>query len=309
MNFLTLITMVKNEPSLDEFIEYYLSQGIDVIHIIDDMSDPPVVVRKEFQHRVQLRSSSSEVNVPFYGKHTYNLNLVYQQIKNTTEWVGVIDADEFICTRKNFNKTIVQELKDTFSEFDCIKIPWVLMCYNKRQKDPRSLLIGNIYRWNYDTQYTMPNINIDWLNPSTPNEDYNNFIRKWNSGKVYYNSSIKCIFRPSKFLEIRNPHKPWGPIDNPSCVDGVRCNSSPAPTNVTNSGYPNLREEDIQSALLLTYHYKLISLESINRKKLRDDENWQRAGMSIITSWDHPDVVDTTMRDKWIQYLSQDKIF
>ena len=58
MNFLNLITRVKNEPFIEEFVRHYFNEGVDIIHIFDDNStipfpeylinNPKVVIHKSY---------------------------------------------------------------------------------------------------------------------------------------------------------------------------------------------------------------------------------------------------------------------
>ena len=42
MKFIGLIVRCKDEPYVTEFVNYYISQGIDMIHIIDDDSNKEI---------------------------------------------------------------------------------------------------------------------------------------------------------------------------------------------------------------------------------------------------------------------------
>ena len=42
MNFIGLIVRCKDEPYVTEFVNYYLQQGVDMIHIIDDNSNKEI---------------------------------------------------------------------------------------------------------------------------------------------------------------------------------------------------------------------------------------------------------------------------
>lgn len=129
-----LIVSCKNEPYVTKFVNYYLSQGIDKIYILYDNSNKNIYIYNDI-------INNNKVNIIFSNKNGFAdkstqfnaANDLYRQIKNNYEWIIVVDMDEFITTKKNINKTIKQELQTTFSNVDCIKIPWVMMSCNSIQ--------------------------------------------------------------------------------------------------------------------------------------------------------------------------------
>lgn len=177
------------------------------------------------------------------------------------------------------------------------------------KKDPRSLLIGNMHRWNHDIDYQMPDCGIQWTQfegiKDKKEKFKSNMIKKWNSSRYFKWMTTKCIFRASKFAEIVNPHHPDKPVGDIICVDSIHCKVHPEIPILTI--YGGLRENDIRTAYMVLYHYIVISDESIERKMKSSDLWWSKVSKGIVKAWDHPDVIDTTMRDKWIKYLSQDK--
>ena len=74
-------------------------------------------------------------------------------LRDKTKWFMFVDADEFITTRRNSNKTIREELETTFKDVDLIKIPWVNFTANGRDKNPDKVLIDTNWRWNHDKKH------------------------------------------------------------------------------------------------------------------------------------------------------------
>ena len=199
MFFLSVITRYLNEPFIQEFVEYYLSECVDCIYILFDVDStlpiPPVVSRNP---NVEIINSTH-----FKQKQTLDANRVYKQVQKVSEWAMFIDCDEFITTRKNASFTIADELKTTFKRADCIKIPWVMMSSGKRKHDPVSILQKLNMRWNHDIKHPHPS--------------------NWNKGRCRYEQiEVKCIFRCSRFSQL-NLHHPGGGMHSKStvCVDGV----------------------------------------------------------------------------------------
>jgi len=281
VNFLTVITMVKDEPFMDEFIEYHLWQGADFIHIIDDGSDPPVAIKPSLAKHVRVWPSVEySGDAPTWGKGAQlsNLDRVYRLVRPESEWFTLLDADEFLCTRRRPRKTVAEELRETFSAYDCVKVPWVMMASGQREDDPESLLLETQHRWNHDLRHPQSH--------------------EWRKGRCRYKAiEVKSLFRASAFASIDSPHCPRTPLASCKCVDGVRGNSSPL-----NSHYSNLRERDIEEAYLICYHYRLISRQSCGRKQMANDEKYHVTVDCIMAS-DHADIIDDTMRFKWQHHL------
>ena len=130
--FLGLITRCRDEFHIKEFCDYYLSEGVDKIYIIDDDS---------VDKSICTNITSEQVNV-LYEKNVFNglnremdiVNKLYETLRSNFEWIISLDVDEFITTKKNIKKTIKEELKAIFKNVDCIKIPWVIMAINNREK-------------------------------------------------------------------------------------------------------------------------------------------------------------------------------
>ena len=120
-HFLGLICRCKDEYFIQEFVNYYLSQGVEVIHILDDNSMNKSIYRsfKEMDN----------VNVHFLNNiiEKDSVNQIFSNIKESFEWMIYVDVDEFIVTKRNEQRTIKEEIVHSFSDAHCIKIPWVLM--------------------------------------------------------------------------------------------------------------------------------------------------------------------------------------
>jgi hypothetical protein len=144
--FLGLITRCKDEFFINEFCDYYLSQGVDKIFVIDDDSNDKSIYKGIKDKRVEIIYEKNILKTSY-------ANTLYQKVKNNFMWMIYCDVDEFITTRKKVLNNIVDELKTTFKDADCIKVPWAMMSCNNRQNNPKSILKENIYRWNHDKKH------------------------------------------------------------------------------------------------------------------------------------------------------------
>ena len=192
MFFLGLITRCKDEFFIKEFCDYYLSQGVDKIFVIDDDSNDKSIYNNINDNRIEIIYEKNII------KNEY-ANKLYKQIKSNFKWMIYCDVDEFITTKKNKTNTIKDELNTTFKDVDCIKIPWVMMSCNSIEKNPNSILLENTYRWNH-------------------NKKHPHSIHKFRCR--YDQIEVKCIFKTNKFNSIWD-HHPKENADNIITVDSV----------------------------------------------------------------------------------------
>jgi hypothetical protein len=196
-NFLSLITRCKEEPYIEEFVNYYLSEGVDKIYIIDDDSS-----NKNIYNNILLKNN---IEIIFDKNIMQNksINKLYNKIRNIWTWIIYVDIDEYITTKKNLNNTIRHELETTFKNCDCIKVPWVMMSCNSIVENPKYLLQTNIYRWNHN------------------NKHINNISNEHKFRCRHKSIEVKCIFKPKYFDDIFY-HHPINPVNNNvKIVDGV----------------------------------------------------------------------------------------
>ena len=264
--FLGLITRCKDEFFIKEFCDYYLQQGVDKIYVIDDNSNNKSIYNKIINNKNVIIIYEKNII-----KRNYT-DLFYSKIRHYFEWIIYVDVDEFITTKKNIHKTIRNELETTFKDYDCIKIPWVMMSCNRIEKNPNSILETNVYRWNHDKKHP----------------------HKIHKFRCRYNKiEVKCIFKSSKFKNIFD-HFPKNPIGNVYIVDSIQCKKQ-----IIDGFYINLRENDIKNGYLLCYHYRIISIENnINKLKTNKWYIENRYTLNDLINSDYPEILDETLKYK-----------
>jgi len=268
MSFLGLITRCKDEFFIKEFCEYYILQGVDKIFVIDDNSNDKTIYNNITNDKVNIIFENNIIKNNYADK-------LYQKVKSNFKWIIYCDVDEFITTKKNITKTIRDELKTTFNNVDCIKIPWVMMSCNKIKKNPKSVLLEITYRWNHDKKHQRKG-------------------RKKGKFRCRYDQiEVKCIFKTEKFKNIWD-HTPLTPIGECVIVDSIKKNQQ-----LLNPFFDNLREIDINNGILLCYHYRIISEENcINKLK---NNLWYknfRFNLNELMDSDYPEVLDETLKTK-----------
>lgn len=273
-----LITRCKDEFFIKEFCDYYLSQGIDRIFVIDDNSKNKNIYNDIKSNKIKIIYEKNII-IKNYA------NELYKKIKDTFEWMIYVDVDEFIITKKNKKNTIRDELLTVYNNFDCICIPWVMMSCNGKKENPKSILLENTYRWNHNNQH----------------ENSNNNLHKFRCRYKYI--EIKSIFKCEKFKSISD-HVPI-PYDykNINCTYSVPSNKNclDKKLNKIRSNFKNLRESHIKNGNLLCYHYRIISEQNC-LDKIKNNfwyiEN--KYNLKNLLSNDYPEIKDETLKYKII---------
>lgn len=265
MPFLGLLTRCKDEPFISEFCDYYLSEGIDKIIIIDDNSD-----NKSIYDKINNNDKIKIIYNPTSINNRILASKVYKKIRKNFTWLIYCDVDEYICTKRNSKETIRHQLKNKFRKVDCIKIPWVMMSSNKREKNPDSLLKDTIFRWDH-------------------NKKHPNKINKFRCR--YKKIEVKCIFKSKKFYDIKD-HHPIKPKMKIRVVDSINKKKRALGNN-----YPKLTEKKINNGILLCYHYRIISKENC-LNKIKTNKWYKHRTLEQLLSSDYAEIKDETIKNK-----------
>lgn len=279
MYFISILVRCLNEPYIQEFVDHYFAEGVSHIYILYDtkstiplpnsiVTNPRISIRNAYQI-----NSTPRKNLWKEANEWYN-----QIIRGQTEWLLYVDCDEFVTTYKRFkNVTLKRIIQIGFSNVDCIKIPWVMMSCNHRNDDPPSILQHITHRWNHDHKHPHPS--------------------KWKKGECRFNEiQVKCIFKTASYRHFNDHFPDISPQSDPICINSVN-----GKRERHDCFFNQLRETHIQQALLLCFHYRIISKESCVRKTTLNgfdayNNNWQ----SLMES-DHPDMAENHLREKSIQ--------
>lgn len=272
MKFLSLITRYLNEPFLEEFVEYYFSEGVNHIFILYDIDSTIPIKKKIIDHKNVTIFNS----INFKKRQTMDVNNLYSKIRNQFEWVIFVDCDEFISSTIP-NKTIHDELSIRYKKADCIKIPWIMMSSGDRVDDPPTILQHLTTRWNHNLRHPHPN--------------------NWPKGRCRYNQiEVKTISKCCKFknLGLHHPNNPNS--NNIICIESIHNTQ----TDV-NAFYNNLRENDIANASLLCYHYRIFSKESAKRKLINNKlDGYAKGALNNLLLSDYSEITDEFMKNKSI---------
>lgn len=269
-----LITRHLNEDFLDEFVEYYLSEGIDEIFILQDNQGTCTLPKMDNVHII--------LSNKFSLNQLADVNHLFAEIRKRHTWFIFVDCDEFIgCVNEEKDKTIKDMLHSTYQDVDCILIPWVMMSCNKRETNPPSLLQGLTHRWNHNLRHNHP--------------------RKWNKGRCRYNKiEVKAIFKSASVKSID--------IHCPKMLSPKHVAINSVYHNVINIQpfYDHLHEKEISHARMLCFHYRIFSkqacLEKFKNNKL---DGYKSAGFDDLWITDYPEKEEYAMREKSIMRFGE----
>ncbi|WP_340313239.1 glycosyltransferase family 92 protein [Rhizorhabdus argentea] len=137
--FLTMTVIVKDEgPYLAEWIEYHLLQGVEHVYVYDNGSnDRPWELLADYltQGRATL------IHWPEHPGQLSAYNHAIRIFGRDSEWMAVIDVDEFIQPPANCN--IPDVLRALEPDVDQLLLPWVHFGSSGHETKPEGLVIEN----------------------------------------------------------------------------------------------------------------------------------------------------------------------
>lgn len=262
-----LITRHLQESFLDEFVQYYLNEGVDMIYILQDADGSAELPERPNVHIIRSMS--------FAANQLYDVNQLYTQIRELHTWFLFLDCDEFIsCVNQEKGKSIRDMLFSTYKDVDCIMVPWVMMACNHRDTNPDSLLKGIVHRWDHDKKHPHPN--------------------QWSKGRCRYDAiEVKSIFKGEAVAKI-DIHIPGAFKENILAIDSVYNNAKSM-----NPFYKGLHEAEIANARMLCFHYRIFSKEECERK-LQGSKlaGYKEASFKDLWVTDYAEKEETFLREK-----------
>jgi hypothetical protein len=143
--FLSLGCIIKDEDYLEEFLVYYRVLGVEHFFIYDNDSTIPIYKRLE---KTKLKDFCTIIFCPGKAKQIPAYNHLIKYTKNLTEWLIVVDGDEFILPKKH--KSLRDFLKE-YKDYHAIGINWVMYGSSHHEKKQDGFIIDK-YRKNSGVQ-------------------------------------------------------------------------------------------------------------------------------------------------------------
>ena len=274
--FLTVLARCRDEFFIKEWVDYYLSQGVDSIYIIDDDSENKSIynfaeggeydnVHVLYEQRYYA-NTSTEKQCSLDPDSPSN-KLFRDKIKNNYKWLIYCDVDEFIVTKKHFDLTLRERLKLLNKNIRCIAVPWVLMSGAGFQNNPDSILKDITYRHDHDKKHPHNSI------------------------------KFRCRHKRIEYKSITMTSEIDFLLDHDSRPKIKRHNSINLQTNrVNKTTIEKLRNEDIKNGEFLCYHYRYIS-DEYAKNKLKTNGWYINDGYTFkdLKSSSYPEVYDDTL--------------
>jgi hypothetical protein len=134
--FLSIACIFKNEEhALDEFILHHIHHGVDHFYMINDFSsDDSVRILEKYSNVVTL--FNNDIITSETGRQEYIYEKYLRGIINETEWLAIIDSDEFMYTVDTL------DLKNVLKGENGFKIFWKTFGSNNCYFQPLSIVSG-----------------------------------------------------------------------------------------------------------------------------------------------------------------------
>lgn len=132
MHYLSVLAIFKNESMvLKEWIDHNIWQGVDHFYLIDNGStDNYLDIISEYKNITLFKMSKQNRQIEHY-------NTVFKQIKNCTDWIMVIDIDEyFYCSKEPLASYIKKEVE---SKYNKIKNTWKIFGSSGHENQPENI--------------------------------------------------------------------------------------------------------------------------------------------------------------------------
>ena len=117
--YLSICTIIKNERNLEEFITYYIIQGVEHFYIYDNDSTIPI---KNRLNKYIFREKCTIINFSGHSMQMKSYNHCLNNYGHETKWLCIFDGDEYILPK---NKFTLRDFLSDYNDFHAIGINWV----------------------------------------------------------------------------------------------------------------------------------------------------------------------------------------
>lgn len=181
VKFLGLGAIFKNEGHiLKEWIEHYKDEEVDHIYLVNDHStDDYFEILEPYINEgyVTLYHVPNDLE----KQQRWAVSNIFQKHADEYEWFMHLDLDEFMTSRDAY--TVRRKLKEYFSNYNCIFVPWLMFGSNGLEKHPKSSIQSYTRRMKFQNHPELEN--FDNIN-----------------GKSIYRKHKMNIHHPSKEIPI-----------------------------------------------------------------------------------------------------------
>ncbi len=206
--YLSVVSIYKNEPDLKEFIEYHKLAGVERFYLYDNGST----------------DNSREMLQPYIDDGTVVYNYIegkclqfaaYRdaifKYKNETEWMAIIDIDEFIVP---VNTMDIKEILHDFEEYPALGINWIMFDSNGIKKRPKDKLCIEAYTRVTANYQTAVNHHIKSIvKPKFVTYVNNPHYCFYKGNKLAVNENFETIGSKDAYLDIKNAYTKYNSVE------------------------------------------------------------------------------------------------
>ena len=139
---LTIGAIFKNESHiLDEWISHYIEEGVEHFYLIDNGStdDYTKTIEKYSDVITLFKDDRKHMQIDHYNNY-------FLPIKDESEWMMIVDLDEFAYSKNEFNK-ISDYLKSLNNNISTVSMPWKMFGSSNYIDQPKSVIDSFLYRF------------------------------------------------------------------------------------------------------------------------------------------------------------------
>jgi len=143
--YLSILAIFKNEAHiLEEWINLHLKEGVEHFYLINnDSTDNYMNIIEKYKDFISLKQISGN------AKQIEAYENFKEQIINETNWIAIIDLDEFVFSSKK-DTQLINYIKDyELKGAQGIYIPWIMFGSSFYKNQPESVIKNFVYRWLY----------------------------------------------------------------------------------------------------------------------------------------------------------------
>jgi hypothetical protein len=139
--FLSLCCIIKDEKYLEEFIIYHHIVGVEHFYIYDNESSIPI---KNRLTNPFFKKLCSIIDYPGKIKQIEAYRDCIQKTKKITDWLMIIDGDEYVLPKQNFWS--IRDILTLHKEAHALGINWIIFGTSFHQKEQKGFLTDK-YRY------------------------------------------------------------------------------------------------------------------------------------------------------------------
>jgi len=135
--YLSVYAIFKNESvALEEWLTHYINEGVDHFFLIDNGStDDYEPILDKFPGKITLYKDAEK-----YKQNDHYNNYLFKH-NTESEWIILVDLDEFVYARKGFDK-ISDYLRTVPEDISRILLLWKMFGSNGHIEQPSSIIKG-----------------------------------------------------------------------------------------------------------------------------------------------------------------------